>query len=153
MESATSTRRPFVHRARWLVVLGTMATTVAVWALAVQATGQDLVVRQGGTTTTVDQLPVVLVSLAAGLAAWGLLAGLERVTRHARTVWLVIAVVVLLGSLAGPSAATTGTAVGVLLGLHLLVGTLLVVGLLVVAPRVARRMAERREDRRASAVR
>jgi Family of unknown function (DUF6069) len=51
------------------------------------------------------------VTILAGLAAWGLLAVLERFTPRARAVWIAIALVALALSLAGPlSAAVTPAA-------------------------------------------
>lgn len=120
---------PRVRRRRWFSVLLAMATATAVSALADPIAGIDLVVEAGDGTRTVDQLPVTLTALAAGLGAWGLLELLERWTRRSHLIWRVVACVVFVISLSGPLAATTDAAIAVLTGLHLLVGGILMVGL------------------------
>jgi hypothetical protein len=56
--------------------------------------------------------PIVLASVVAGLAAWLALAGLERLTRHARATWVALATLVLAASLGRrcPDAGSTGRA-------------------------------------------
>jgi hypothetical protein len=49
---------------------------------------------------------VTVTSGVASLAAWGLLALLERLTAHPRTLWTAIAVLALLISLGGPLSGT-----------------------------------------------
>jgi hypothetical protein len=73
---------------------------------------------------------VVVTALVAGLAAWGLLALLERtVSRPART-YRIIALTVLAISLAGPLGSGVDTSSRlVLLGMHLTVGAALIIGL------------------------
>jgi hypothetical protein len=92
----------------------------------------DLLVRAGGGTEAVGPGAVVVSALLAGLAGWALLALLERFTSRARTVWLVVAAVVLLLSLAGPLGAGADAATtAVLVGMHLAVGAVLIPGLAV----------------------
>jgi hypothetical protein len=117
-----------VRRRRWLTVLGAMSAANAAWAVAVQA-GVDVAVDRGSGSTPVGPLAVTLAGLGAGLAAWLLLELLERWTRRPRLIWLTVACSVLVLSLTGPLAATSGAATAVLVGLHLLVGSILVVGL------------------------
>jgi hypothetical protein len=117
-----------VRRRRWLTVLGAMSVANAGWAIAVQA-GADLTVQRGSGTTHVGPLAVTLTSLGVGLAAWLLLELLERWTRRPRLIWRIVACVVLVLSLTGPLAATTGAGLAVLAGLHLVVGSILIVGL------------------------
>jgi hypothetical protein len=65
-----------------------------------------------------------------GLVGWGLRALLDRLTGRARTVWTVIATIVLALSLLGPvGSAVGGGTVAALIGLHLLVGLVLLLGL------------------------
>jgi hypothetical protein len=49
---------------------------------------------------------VVLPGLFGGIAGWGVLAVLERFTSRARTIWLVVAVLVVLASLLTPLSGT-----------------------------------------------
>ncbi len=72
---------------------------------------------------------MTLTSLGVGLAAWLLLELLERWTRRPRLIWRIVACAVLVLSLTGPLAATTGAGLAVLLSLHLVVGSILIVGL------------------------
>jgi hypothetical protein len=70
---------------------------------------------------------VVLTTLLAGLAGWGLLALLERFTTRARRTWIVIALVVLVLSLAaGPLGGVTAGAKVALACLHLAAGAVLI---------------------------
>jgi hypothetical protein len=81
-------------------------------------------------------LAVAVGSGAAALAAWALLALLERLTNRARTLWTVAAVVVLVASLAGPLSGSGITATNrtVLVLLHLTVGAVLILTLRRTAP-------------------
>ncbi|MET8144026.1 DUF6069 family protein [Sphaerisporangium sp. NPDC005288] len=123
-EGRTSARRAL------LSVAGATLTAVAAWALAGPASGVDLTVRAGDAVQRVGPGAAAAAGLAAGLAAWALLAVLERFTARPRLVFTVVAVAVLLLSLAGP----LGQAVGVastlrLIGVHLAVGAAVICGL------------------------
>jgi len=85
-------------------------------------------VPQGrGPAQAVGPATVLTASLLASLAAWGLLALLERVTSRARTTWATIEMGSLLLSLAAPLLAGTSPAVTVTLVLmHLCVGSVLI---------------------------
>ena len=78
---------------------------------------------------TVGPGAVAAAGLLAGLAAWALLALLERVLARPGRAWTVIAVVVLAVSLAGPLGAAGAAGAAVLAGLHLVVAAVLVPGL------------------------
>src|SRR3954469_11239689 len=67
-----------VRRLRALAVLAATGGTLAVWAVA-RLLGVDVTVQLGGpgTAQPVDPAVVVIVSVLAGLAGWGVLAGLE----------------------------------------------------------------------------
>jgi hypothetical protein len=71
---------------------------------------------------------VAVGSGAAALAAWALLALLERLTARARTIWTIVAVVVLVASLGTPLLGSGVTAANraVLELLHLAVGAVLI---------------------------
>lgn len=119
-------------RLRALTVVGTAVAALVVWLVATAVAGADLVVPGTGRVTA---LAVLVVALLVGLAGWGLLALLERFTARARTVWRIVAAVVLLVSFAGPAGADGGAAIAWLLALHLVTGVSLILGL----PRAARR--------------
>src|SRR5215204_2682892 len=112
------------------VVLGVLAA-LAVWGLSGLVFGID--VRQPafgpGVPQDLTAGPIVLASLVAGLAAWLALAGLERLTHHARAAWVTLATLVLAASLGAP---LSGRGIDeqsrlVLVLLHLTVGALLIV--------------------------
>jgi hypothetical protein len=117
-------------------VLAAVAAALAIWAVAAPGLGVDLAVRQGATMTTVNAASVLMASLVAGLAAWGLTALLSRVTVRSRGIWLITAAISLLLSLAGPLAGgATVAATTALVLMHLVVGAILMFGL---APRIDR---------------
>ncbi|MEW1754595.1 DUF6069 family protein [Streptomyces angustmyceticus] len=115
--------------ARFLAVLGTVAATLVVWVIATVLLGVTLDARMkpGAAVQHIGPAAVVLASLVVGLAAWALLALLERLTARARRVWTVVAVVVLVLSLIAPlqSGVTTGAKV-TLLCMHLVAAAVLV---------------------------
>jgi hypothetical protein len=116
------------RRVRALAVLGAAAATLTVWAVAGPLAGVDLRVRLGShSAQQVGPSTVAIVTILAGLAAWGLLAVLERFAPRARTVWVAIVLVALALSLAGPLTAgvTTAAKVG-LAGMHLAAAAVLV---------------------------
>ena len=115
------------RRTRALAVVAAAAATFVVWTVAVPIAGVDLVVDSGSGSTTVTPVAVVLVTVLAGLAAWGLLALLERFTRRGTTIWSWTAAAVLLVSLLGPiGSADGGGATAALLAMHLVTGAVLI---------------------------
>ncbi|MFF5263480.1 DUF6069 family protein [Actinomadura viridis] len=119
---------------RALTAAGAAAAALALWALAGPVAGVDLTVESGGTARTVGAGAVIVSALVAGLAAWALLASLERFLRAPVRVWTAIAAVVLVLSLAGPFTSGAGTAGALVLGgLHLVVGAVLIPGLALTA--------------------
>lgn len=115
---------------RALTVAGATAAALALWALAGPVAGIDLTVRLDGGVQPVGPGAVVVASLLAGLAGWALLASLERILKRPGRTWTVIAVVVLVLSLAGPLGSAVGTASTVTLaGMHLIVAAVLIPGL------------------------
>ncbi|SBT41079.1 DUF6069 family protein [Micromonospora auratinigra] len=127
MSTVAATVRPVRRYRRALTVLAATLATLAVWVVAVPLAGVDLVARSGATEQTVAPAAVGVATLLAGLAGWGLLALLERLTVRARPVWTGIALLVLLVSLLGPIGSGVGTAATVtLVGMHLVAAAVLV---------------------------
>jgi Family of unknown function (DUF6069) len=114
---------------RAVAVLGAVVATLVVWTVETQLLGIDLRARPvpGVAPVVVGPPAVVSFTLFAGLVAWALLAVLERVTPRVRGVWLTIAVVALLISLAGPlGGAVTATAAVGLACMHLAAAAVLI---------------------------
>jgi hypothetical protein len=111
------------------VALGVLAA-LAVWGIS-ELVGVDVRQPAFGTGMPQDLTagPVVVASVVAGLAAWLALALLERLTRHARAVWVALATLVLVVSLGAPLSGRgiDGGSRLVLALLHLTVGALLIV--------------------------
>lgn len=128
---------PYRVRARALGAAAAAAAALAVWAIAVPGLGIDLLIRFGsGGAQTVQPGFVVGAALAAGLCGWGLLALLERCTRHARPIWTAVAVAVTIASLSLPAAAAvTAAAAAALALMHLAVAAVLIPALRRSAPR------------------
>ncbi|GAA1284629.1 hypothetical protein Psi02_33300 [Planotetraspora silvatica] len=116
---------------RLVVVAGASVAALAVWAVADPLAGIDLTVRLSGTEQHVGAGAVVAASLVAGFAAWASVALMERLTRRARRIWTVIAVVVLALSLSGPLGAVTTAGTVALACMHLVVAAVLIPGLTV----------------------
>ncbi|WBB76433.1 DUF6069 family protein [Micromonospora sp. WMMD1128] len=126
----SATVRPSRRRDRLFTVLAATAATLLGWAVAVPLAGVELTARGGGAEQRVTPVAVAVSTVLAGLAGWALLALLERFTGRARTVWSVVAALVLLLSLVGPLTGGVGRAATVtLVILHLLAGAVLVPGL------------------------
>lgn len=113
---------------RALAVVGATLAALAVWLVAVPVAGVDLAAGFGdGPPDEIGARGVVVTALGAGLAGWALLEVLERVVRRPRTVWVAVALIVLLVSLIGPLAGAVSTAATVtLVVLHLAVAAVLV---------------------------
>lgn len=121
---------PSRRRQRAAAVGGGAIAALAVWAVAVPVLGVDLHAAPGtNPAQPVGPGHVVVTGLLAGLAGWGSLALLERTVSRARTVWTVIAAVVLAVSLSGPLAGVTAADTVVLAVMHLAVGAVLIPGL------------------------
>lgn len=119
-------------RSRLLAVAGAVAAAVAIWVIAVPVFGLELVAPPGPDETAPQAVPfvaVVMASLVASLAGWALLAVLERFLSRARTVWTVVASIVMVLSLAGPLLGDAGVPVACRITLalmHLSVGAVLI---------------------------
>ncbi|MEU7741236.1 DUF6069 family protein [Nonomuraea sp. NPDC049158] len=109
---------------RILAVLGAAAAALAVWAVVHVLAGVALASTSGEVTA----VSVIVAALVAGLAGWGLLAVLERVTERPRAIWTWIAAVFLVLSLARPlTMGTTGAAKASLAALHVVTAAVLIV--------------------------
>jgi hypothetical protein len=121
-----------MSKIRALVVLAATVVALALWVIVDPVGGHPIDVRPSSSATPqhVGAGSVVAASLVAGLAAWALLAALERWLRRGRMIWTVIATVVLLLSLlAGPPAGIGAATKITLAALHLIVGATLILGL------------------------
>lgn len=125
-QSTSPSTRP--TRARALGVLGAVLAALAIWVVADQLLGANLLVRSGGgSPQSVGAGTVVAASLLAALLGWVLLAVLERRTSRARAVWTGVALVVLLLSLSGPlTGGTTPSTTATLVLMHLTVAAVLI---------------------------
>ncbi|GID97833.1 DUF6069 family protein [Amorphoplanes digitatis] len=112
---------------RALAVVAATGAAYTVWTIAHQVAGVELVVDRGSGRTTVTPAAVVLATVVAGLAAWALLALLERRTRRAAALWSGTAGAVLLVSLLGPIGSAVGAgATAALVAMHLAAGAVLI---------------------------
>lgn len=109
-------------------------TPLAVWLLAELVLGVEVRSPDFGPeqpSEPVGPFRVVVTGMVVSAVGWGLLAGLERVTRHARAAWVAIAGLVLVASLGAPfggEGITTANRVTLLL-MHFAVGLVLIPGL------------------------
>ena len=88
----------------------------------------------------VDAVDVLLTSLVAGLAAWGMYALLAH-WRRARW-WPFIGSTALAVSITGPSYLADGTSAVALICLHLIVGVVLIMGFMRFVPRPYQRTGQ-----------
>lgn len=123
--SAVSTRR---WRAG--VVAAATAGALVTWLMVTMADTSSVHVRMQGSTSAVGTVQVIVTAALASLAAWGLLALLERFTAAGRRIWTIIASVVLVLSLIAPASYGVGAASKAsLLALHVVTGLILLAGL------------------------
>lgn len=114
---------------RALMIFAAALSALATWAALTTLSGADTTVRTDGSTREVGAESVIVTSLVAGLISWVLLALLERFTGRPRTIWTVVASVLLLLSLTG--LLTVGVDVpakSILVILHLVVAAILIPG-------------------------
>jgi Family of unknown function (DUF6069) len=108
------------------VVAAATVVAVAMWALA-RVLGVELTVGKGPDAGQVGVADVVVASLLAGLAAWGVHALLVR--RGVARWWPFVSSTALAISVIGPTWLADGAAGVVLIGMHLAVGVVLIAGL------------------------
>jgi len=116
---------------RLLGIFAGLLAAEAVWLVAegalvipVQAPAGTLAAEP----VAIDPLSVALAASVLPLVGWLVLLGLEQLTQHARTIWLVLALVALAASLGMP---LSGSGVSdanrvVLVLMHLLVGAIVI---------------------------
>lgn len=100
------TRRLSRRALRVLAVAGSALAALCVWVLATAAFDLDLRQPAFQTGEPAQELSagwVAVVGAFAALAAWGVLALLERFTERAPRIWAVLAGVAFLISLGGPT--------------------------------------------------
>lgn len=117
---------------RLLTILGGAATASAIWWISSQLFEIPLTVSGMGVqqVSEVGFAAVLASSLVSGMAAWALLALLERFTRQGRKIWRITAVATLVLSMAGPATAATTVSAGLSLTLmHCGVAAILMRGL------------------------
>lgn len=128
--SASARSGPPTWARRLVTVLTAAGVNAVVWLVAVRVTGLELVVDAPGQgRQEIGIGVVVLATVAAGLAAWLLLAVLRRVWAHGAEAWTVVAVVVTALSLAAPLLSEGPAADRAVLGLmHVVAAATVVAG-------------------------
>jgi hypothetical protein len=116
------------RRRRGITVVGTVAAAMVAWVIAVPVAGTALGVATASGAGQVSGLDVAVAATAAAVAAWLLMAALERWTSHAQLVWTVSACAALALSLLGPLRAQTDQAAAALMAFHMLVALILIWG-------------------------
>ena len=127
-ESQRAGRR---RRRRLLAVMAAVVSAVVGWGLIESGAGVDLRAPAFDGSAIGQDIglgAVIFTSLIGSLAAWGVLALLERHVGRPRRIWTVVALTGLLISLAGPM---SGTGIGagdrgLLALLHLVVAAVLI---------------------------
>ncbi|WUH96303.1 DUF6069 family protein [Spirillospora sp. NBC_00431] len=94
--ASAAVRTGSVRRVRAAAVAGAVAASTVLY-LAASAAGVDFLLTDPGKTEAyhLKAFDIVLVSLVSALLGWAAMAALERFTRHARTIWSVLAGTVL----------------------------------------------------------
>ncbi|MDN5915363.1 MAG: DUF6069 family protein [Pseudonocardia sp.] len=97
--STVSRRAPGVRRRllRLAAVGATVVVTLAVWAVG-RLAGADYVLDPSA-AVTIDAMTTTVITLVVAALGWGVLALLERVTRHAAGIWVGIATIVVIASM------------------------------------------------------
>lgn len=116
---------------RLWAVIAAVAAAVAGWFLIEAMAGVDLRAPAFDPRTGSQDIglaAVVVTSLVASLAAWALLAVLERYVIRSRRIWTVLAAAGFVVSLGGPMSGTGIEASGrvLLLALHVIVAAVLI---------------------------
>jgi Family of unknown function (DUF6069) len=130
MHTETITTQAPTHTTirRALTVATATAAALITWALADPIAGQHLKVHLNGSAQPISAAAVIATGLLAGLAAWALLALLERTRKQ--HLWTRVTLIVLAVSLTGPLANGIGTPSKLTLtSLHLIVAAILILPL------------------------
>ena len=109
---------------RIFAVHNAVVAAVVAWFVEVHVLGIHLGIRFGtGAATTLGLAQIIGVSLAVSLLGWALLSIAERRLPRAAILWTVVAVGVVVASLALPLTATTSTTAMIgLIIMHILIG-------------------------------
>lgn len=111
-----------------------VAVAVVVWTVATQVFDIEVLSPEmgGEPPAPISAAQVVAASAAASLAAWGLLAALERLTKRPRRLWLSTAAGAFVLSLGAPltGAGITGANQATLAALHVAVAAVVIPGML-----------------------
>lgn len=135
---SSTNRSTFIPRLG--VVLLAVAAAAAGWAVETHAMKINLEVGSKASSATQVKLAyAIFASGLAGLAAWALLAQLERYAKNPARTWTIIAVCAFVVSLLGPTGALTTSAKVGLMCLHAAVALILIVGLRQTASATSRR--------------
>jgi hypothetical protein len=114
------------RRRRALGIVATLVVTLAVWLLG-RLVGADYWITDAQGTVQISALVTTQVTLVVSLFGWGVLALLERLTRHGTTIWTVLAAVVVVASMIPIVLVEATTPTRWALGaVHLAVGAVLV---------------------------
>jgi Family of unknown function (DUF6069) len=142
MPTLTVSTRSQQRRIRLLAIVGGALVAEVLWAVAELGFGLHLQAPASNDYPPMDLGPVFVGVTAAVLAlvGWAVLAVLERVTSHARVVWLLLAPVALLVSLVMPLSGTgvSDTNRAVLVLMHIGVAAALIPAFYRTLPRRAR---------------
>ncbi|GAA4860250.1 DUF6069 family protein [Actinomycetospora straminea] len=113
------------RRRRALGIVATLVVALAVWLVGHLA-GADYRITDSQGSVRIDALVTTQVTVVLGLVGWGVLALLERVTRHGTAIWTVLAALVVAASMIPVFLveATTATRIA-LVAVHLAVGALI----------------------------
>ncbi|EST37946.1 hypothetical protein N566_10140 [Streptomycetaceae bacterium MP113-05] len=115
---------------RIITVIVATLVTAAVWFVARVGFDVEVIAKTGASETKVQLPSVIIATVVSGLLGWGLLELLERKASSPRTVWTIVAVVVLVLSVFGGPLGGLTTGAKVTLGLlHLAAGLVLIPGL------------------------
>ncbi|TDE99166.1 hypothetical protein EXU48_01345 [Occultella glacieicola] len=112
---------------RLLAVGVATAVGIGIWLIAVPVLGAELSVTTPDGAMAVGPASVLVAGVVAGLAGWGSLAVLERLTTGAAKVWTVLALALTVVSLLGPVGQAQSLEATLALGaMHLGVGAALI---------------------------
>ncbi|MRG60265.1 hypothetical protein GE115_10350 [Agromyces sp. CFH 90414] len=140
---ASGARRRRLGRAATVAIA--VVLPLLLWVVAVPVAGLELAVGSGAAAQTIGPAAIIGAALVAGLAAWGVLALLERFTGHGPRTFAIIGWTLLALSLLGPvTIGAAGPMLVVLLAMHVVTGAILVIGL----PLAGRRRVDGTADER-----
>jgi hypothetical protein len=119
-------------RSSLAVVATGVAAALVGWAV-IRLLGVDLTLKEGAAMSQVGPVDVLLASLVAGLAAWGVYALLAAWRRASW--WPFVGSTALAISITGPSYLADGISAVSLICLHVVVGVVLILGFTRFVPR------------------